>query len=125
MSETFNTKIKESSRDLTKREMVILKDISSANKLDEAVTDDGYLLIQPVAYAIVAVHNDKSDTKDYDNYVIICADGEKYATGSQPFWNSFKDIWDEMKDEPDWELKVYRRESRNYKGKYFITCALA
>lgn len=126
MSETFKTEIKFSTRELTRAERVKIKDISNAIKLDEVVDNGAKMLITPVDYAVIAVHNDKSDTKDYDNYVIITDDGTKYVTGSTPFYNSFKDIWDEMEgDDEPFEIEVFKKESKNYKGKYFITCALA
>lgn len=127
MRTEFNITIKESSKtDLTARERVLLKDTSNAVKLDEVVTEDGTpFVLSPVAYAVLAVHNEraKSDDKDYEQYLILDSDGNKYVTGSQSFWNSFADIWSDMEGEP-FEMSVYKRPSKNYTGKCFLTCSI-
>lgn len=121
----YKATVVEASRELTAREKIKFKDLSDAIPMDSAVTDDSDLIITPKAYAIVDVHNEKSDNKDYTKYVIEAADGKLYTTGSESFWKSFKDIWDEMAEEDEeWMLKVYKKDSANYKGKKFITCAI-
>ena len=120
----FESKISECSKELTARDRIRLKDTTDAIKLDEA-TAEGEVLITPSAYAILSVHNDKADDPDYEQYIIEDANGQKYVTGSQSFWNSFKAIWDEMKDEgEDYSVKAYRVPSKNYKGKDFLTCSI-
>lgn len=127
MRTEFNITIKESSKtDLTARERVLLKDTSNAVKLDEVVTEDGTpFVLSPAAYAVLAVHNEKakSDDKDYEQYLILDGDGNKYVTGSQSFWNSFADIWSDMEGEP-FELSIYKKPSKNYTGKCFLTCSI-
>lgn len=120
----FESKISECSKELTARDRIRLKDTTDAIKLDEA-TAEGEVMITPSAYAILSVHNDKADDPDYEQYIIEDADGQKYVTGSQSFWNSFKAIWDEMKDEDEeYSVKAYRVPSKNYKGKDFLTCSI-
>lgn len=127
MRTEFNITIKESSKnDMTARERVLLKDTSNAVKLDEVVTEDGTpFVLSPAAYAVLAVHNEKakSDDKDYEQYLILDSDGNKYVTGSQSFWNSFTDIWSDMEGEP-FELSIYKKPSKNYAGKCFLTCSI-
>lgn len=121
----YKATVTEASRELTAREKIKFKDLSDAIAMDSAVTEDEALIIEPTAYAIIDVHNEKSDNKDYRKYVIEAANGQLYCTGSESFWKSFKDIWDEMEGEDDdWSLKVYKKESANYKGKQFITCSI-
>lgn len=120
----YKVTISETSRQFTAKEKIQLKDVTNAIKLDEAANGDG-LIITPVAYAILDVYNEKSDNKEYKNYIILDKDGEKYYTGSNSFWNSFKGIWDEMENESDeWAIEVYKVDSKNYKGKQFITCSV-
>lgn len=120
----FESRISECSKELTARDRIRLKDTTDAIKLDEA-TAEGEVLITPSAYAILSVHNDKADDPDYEQYIIEDANGQKYVTGSQSFWNSFKAIWDEMKDEnEEYSVKAYRVPSKNYKGKDFLTCSI-
>ena len=123
--DNYRVSVKESSREITARERIMVKDTTNAIKLDEIANDKEGFVITPVAYAILSIHNDKSDNPDYENYVIFDKDGKKYVTGSPSFWNSFKGIWDEMAGEnEEYSLEVYKRDSKNYKGKQFLTCSI-
>ena len=120
----YTVAIKETSRELTAKKRIALKDTSDAFKLD-IVCDENPVIINPMDYAILSIHNEKSDNVDYVNYVIIDKNGDKYVTGSESFWNSFKDIYDEMLgDEEEWSIKAYKLDSKNYKGKKFLTCSI-
>lgn len=125
---TFSASIIEASRELTPVETVKMKDTKDAQRLD-AATADGPITFNPVMYAILAIHNEKSDDKDYEQYLIVDSEGNKYVTGSQSFWNAFMDIWADLQDltekgEP-WSLKVYQIPSKNYQGRNFLSCSLA
>ena len=120
----YSVSIKESSRELTAKQRIALKDTTGAVKLDEA-TQVEPVIINVDMYAILAIHNEKSENPDYDNYVVVDKNGTKYVTGSASFWSSFMDIFTEMEGEDEaWTLKVYRVPSKNYKGKDFITCSI-
>ena len=120
----YEVTIKEASMELTAKERIRLKDTTNAIKLDTA-TEEAPITITPKAFAILSIHNEKSDNVDYLNYIIVDKDGNKYVTGSESFWSSFKSIWDEMENEPEeWELEIYKLDSKNYKGKKFLTCSL-
>ena len=120
----YSVSIKESSRELTTKQRIALKDTTGAVKLDEA-TQVEPVIINVDMYAILAIHNEKSENPDYDNYVVVDKNGTKYVTGSASFWSSFMDIFTEMEGEDEaWTLKVYRVPSKNYKGKDFITCSI-
>jgi len=120
----YSASIKEASRDLTAKERIMLKDTTSAVKLDEATqVEDIHISVD--TYAILNIHNDKATPTDYENYIILDRNGTKYVTGSQSFWNAFMDIFNEMKNESEeWSIRVYRHPSKNYSGKDFITCAI-
>lgn len=129
-SASYSASIKDSSRELSPKERVMFKDLGNAIKLndmaEEAMKNDAKAIITKVVdYVIVGVHNEKSDDTDYDNYLIIDAEGNKYYTGSSAFWNSFKSIWDEMHDAgEDWGIQLNLIPSKNYKGKTVLTCSL-
>ena len=127
--EGYSVKIREASRDLTAKEKIALKDYSNATPLDTALNDIDVLTITPVAYVILDVHNEKSkQDKDYVKYVLIDNGGNKFVTGSESFFTSFKDIFDSMSSEApgeEYSIDVLKKPSQNYKGKSFITCALA
>lgn len=123
----FAVKIEESSKELTAKERIAFKDMSNAKKLDLEVEAGTALIIAPEAYVVLAVHNEKSDNKDYYNYCIVDKNGTKYVTGSESFWSTFKGIWDDMHEyapDEEFEVQVYKVESKNYKGKYFLTCSI-
>ena len=120
----YEVKITECSKDLKARERLFVKDTSDAIKLDEA-TAEGEIIITPAYYAILGVHNEKADDVDYSTYVVVDIAGNKFVTGSDSFFKAFLEIFNEMSGEDEeYSIKVYRLESKNYKGKSFITCSI-
>ena len=120
----YSVSIKETSKELSAKQRIALKDTTNAIKLDEA-TQVEPVIINVDMYAILAVHNEKSENPDYDNYIVVDKNGTKYVTGSASFWSSFMDIYEEMCDEDEeWAIRAYRVPSKNYKGKDFITCSI-
>lgn len=120
----YSVEIAETSKQLSAKERIRIKDTMDAIKLDEA-TKDGAIVINPAMYAVLNIHNEKSDNVDYKNYIVVDKDGTKYVTGSESFWSSFMNIYEEMDGEQEeWGIKVYRAPSKNYKGKDFITCSI-
>lgn len=122
--EGYSVNIREVSRTITAKERVMLKDTTNAISLDE-VTQDAKFVFEPDYYAILDVHNDKSEDKDYIKYVIVDKAGTKLVTGSESFFTSFKSIMDEMAGcDEEFGIEAYRMPSKNYKGKEFITCSI-
>lgn len=121
----YKATVKESSWEMSAREKLRYTDFTDVLQLDEA-TQAGDLIIDVDKWAVVMVHNEKSDTVDYVKYVIIDKEGQVYVTGSESFWRSFTAIYEVMSEEEEtvYSIKVYRRESKNYKGKDFLTCRI-
>lgn len=120
----YSVQITESSKELSHKQRVQLIDTTGCERLD-ALTKVEPVEIDIDFYAILAIHNEKSEDKDYLNYVVVDKDGTRYLTGSNSFWNTFINIYNEMKDETEeWKLKVYRMASKNRPGKDFITCSV-
>lgn len=122
----YSVKIEAASKELTKKERVMLKDTGDALKLDDVIQDEP-LIINVDFWVMLNVHNEKSDNVDYPVYLIVDNNGTKYVTGSEAFWTTFSDIWDEMTeggDEEEWQLKCYKLDSKNFKGKQFLTCSV-
>lgn len=121
----YAVKIIEASKELSAKERIKMKDTSNAMKLDVVLDGDDPLVITPVMYAIISVHNDKAEDPDYQQYIVVDESGAKFVTGSSSFWNSFIEIWNEMAEESEeWSLEIYKRDSKNYSGKKFITCSI-
>ena len=126
----YSATIVETSRELTAKERVMYKDTKNATSLlemaEEALGAGAKAIINNVTdYIVIDVHNEKSDDVDYKNYLILDREGNKYVTGSQSFWNSFMDIYNEMANETEpWGIELTLLESKNYKGKHILTCSL-
>lgn len=126
----YKASVSECSKELTLKEKIALKDTSNAIGLDlltqEANFNGVKVIIEVDYYATINIHNEKSDNKDYINFIVVAKDGTKYVTGSQSFISAFKDIASELSEagETDMTIEVYRKESKNYKGKDFITCSI-
>lgn len=123
----YTTSITESSKELSVREKIKLKDLTSAIAIDKVVEPEKPLVITPDFYAYLSIHNEKlpENEQDYKTMVIVDKSGTKYYTSSDSAISSFVDIFDEMIDtgEP-FEIEFYKKESKNYSGKHFITCSL-
>lgn len=121
---TYSVNITYCSKELSKYDKVKFKDTSFCTRLDEA-TKDGDVVIDYDFHLVLDVHNEKAkDDKDYTQYVIVAKDGSAYLTGSKNIYNSLMDIKEEMGDD-DFSIIVTRLESKNYKGKQFLSCHLA
>jgi len=125
----FSAVIRESSRELSAKERVMYKDLSNATSLVDYVKEcranDGKATVDYAEYAIVDVHNESADNKDYTVYLFIDKAGNKYYTSSEPAWNSFTEILKEMKDETEeWGLEFNLTPSKKYNGKEILTCSL-
>lgn len=125
--EGFVAKIRESSKELSAKERVAIKDTSNAISIDEVTAAEGKMIINYAYHVIIDIHNERSDNKDYVKCVVVDKDGNKYVTGSESFRNALVEIVEEMVDAGEGDnitIECYRKESKNYKGKSFITCSI-
>lgn len=122
--EGYNVTITKTSKELTHKERVRMKDTTNAIRLDE-VTKDGPVLIDLDFYAVLNVHNEKSESIDYTVCILVDKAGTKYRTGSPRFLTALDEIVVDMADcDEPWQLEVSRRPSKNYTGKEFLTCSV-
>ena len=127
----YNAKIISSSRELSAKEKIMLKDFNDCVGLDTAVTEDSPLTINVDLMVQVAVHNERANgDKDYTTTVIVSDKGTKYSTSSKSLSEAIQDINDEIVDSDDDELKdnltikIFKKPSKNYAGKFFLTAVL-
>ena len=124
---TYTATVAFSSKELSALEKVKIKDVKRAIRLDVATANES-ITIAPAYYAVIDIHNEKSDDKDYKNYVIVDINGERYVTGSNSFFNAFVDIFAEVEELIDdgeaVEFEIYQLPSKNYSGKKFLSCSL-
>lgn len=123
--EDYSAKITYSTRALTVREKIKFKRAIDVVKLDEETKAEPVQIDVDVALS-VKVHNEKSESKDYERYIVVDKDGTIYTTGSESFWRSFLDIFEELTDAGEEEciIKVVRIPSKNYVGRDFLNCQL-
>lgn len=125
---TYEAVVAESSKELTAREKIRIKDVSDAISIDALLDEGAGAEINVGYYALLKIHNEKAKDKDYEKIVIVDDAGTKYVTGSSSFMRSLFDIVSELKeageDSEPFAIKVFRKDSKNYSGKYFITCSL-
>lgn len=123
----YEVSIKESSKELTPKEKIRIKDLSNSINLDTLTQSEEKVVIDYDYHVILAIHNEKSkDRPDYENVVVVDTSGNKFNTGSNSFITALEEIIEEMQDagETDIQIEVYRKPSKNYKGKDFITCSI-
>ena len=126
--EGYKAKVVDSWKELSVKEKIAYKETDSFDKLDDIVQPDASLVIGLVNYITIHVENPKAEQAEYNQYVLVADDGNNYVTSSDNFNDSMKSMLDEIKDAGDdigdWKVKIYKRESKNFKGKYFLTCAI-
>ena len=125
----YSATIRECSKELSAKEKVMYKDTSNATQLVDYVRDcranDGRATIDYDSYAIIEVHNEAADNKDYTIFLFVDKAGNKYYTSSEPCFNSFLEIYKEMKDETEpWGLEFNLSPSKKHAGKEILTCSL-
>ena len=125
---SYSVAVLEKAGELTAKDIIRAKDVSNTISLDNVVSDKGEPknIGRIKAFIKLQVHNDKSNSdKDYEKLVVINENGEMYSTGSESFENSFRNLWAEVENFDDfWELVVFKKPSKNYSGKGFLTCTI-
>lgn len=117
---------------LSLEDRIAMKLFSNNHSINELCENEESksVLISVTNYAIMQVHNERSDNKDYRVFCLISTDGEYYTTSSESFWNTFDTIADELKDnnidlsETPINLKCLLKPSKNRQGKDFLTCTI-
>ena len=119
----YNVTIINSTRELTKREKVKYKELAGAKPLDELSQEIENPIIKVKDLILLEIHNEASENKDYTVCVIVDKDDNIYTTSSASFTEKSFDIYNDL-DGEDVDLKIIRKDSKNFKGKQFITCTL-
>ena len=110
---------------LSKKDQLQLKDLSDAIKLDQATQEKGTVIIEEVVnmVSLKLVSDDPQNPQEYAKTVITDAEGNRFVTGSESFSRRAWDIAEDMDGEP-FGLKVYRRPSKNFAGREFLSCSV-
>ena len=126
MAKDYSAVIEWANRELSPKEKIMFKDVSDSISLNDILLEQESIVIDVDTVCVIKVHNEKSERKEYPIYLVVDKDGNRYSTSSESFYAALSDILDEMADYPDLEysIKVFGKESKNYKGKSFITCRI-
>lgn len=119
----YSAIIEKSTRELTKREQVKYKELADAIPLDELSQEIENPVIKVKDLLLLNIHNEASENQNYAVCVIIDKDDKIYTTSSVSFIDKAFDIYEILEGE-DVDLKIIRKDSKNFKGKQFITCTL-
>lgn len=114
-------------KELTKKEVTMLKDLTDCKVLGVEVEESGCdIIIHPEFYALISIHNDSLSDPDYEALVIVDRDGTKYQTSSDSFILSFCEFMTDMQgeDPETWAIKATLKPSKNRTGKYFLKAVL-
>lgn len=131
---TYESNIAYSSRELTPVERIKMKDLGSTLSLDEELdtAPDNKIVFKIELVLLIDIKNlrSKSGNTNYAVTVIVDADtGIRYRTSSESFTNALSDIVDDLAKNniplTDVSFVAYRKPSKNYSGKNFLTCTLA
>ena len=125
--EGYSVKIIETSKELSAKEKIRIKDFTNARQLDDIIQGDEHFMLDYDYHAIMEVHNEKtkSANKDYKKVVIVDKAGNAFVTGSESFLTSMQDILSEMEgSDEEFQLDCYKVDSKNFQGKQFITCSV-
>ena len=121
----YKTETISTNRTLTGKEKLMLTDTSNAIPLDKATQDGATVAFTPAIYGEVKFTDESGAKKPFTKYVFIDTEGNKYSTGSETFWNSYKAIEEAMADsDEEWAIEVFSKPSKNYTGKCFISCCV-
>lgn len=122
----YEITIKETNKELSAIERLMVKDFTDAIKLDIAC-EGNEVLITPEVIAELDVYNEATENKEYTKIVMIDSKGDKYITGSETFRRNLKEIMEVVKSESitDYAIRIFKRDSKNYSGKKFLTCSIA
>lgn len=123
----YSVTILDTYKELTPKEKVMMKDTSNCISIDEATENGCHLAITVENVVKLGVHNpySKGDTEEYEKYVIVDKDGNKYVTGSTSLMSTLDGMFADMQGvEEEWAIDIYKKESKNFKGKGFITCSI-
>lgn len=127
---TYKATIIDQSPHITKFQAIMMKDTAGAIQLGDITETGETIRFRPVGWITLHVENSKSDDGEYDQYVFIDDDRNTYVTGSASFKKSFDEIMESLDDmeegeiPADWAIKVFAKDSKNYKGKKFLSCSL-
>lgn len=125
--EGYSVKITSTSKELSAKEKVRIKDFSNAAQLDDVIQGDSHFLLDYDYHADMDVHNDrtKNEKKDYKKRVIVDKAGNAFVTGSESFMTAMDDVLAEMDGaDEEFQLDCYKVDSKNFAGKQFITCTV-
>lgn len=128
----YNVTITDASKELTAREKIKLKHLNGVPKLIDLCLEKPYAF-SPKDWFLLNIHNEKVRRKDgntdYQILIVEDIDGNMYSTSSTSFYETFTDIFSDMKELVEetgeaYEVEAYQFPSKNYEGNNILSCRL-
>ena len=94
----FVRTITDTSRELTPVERIRVKMGTDAVSLDKMLDSVDEVVIDIDYYAVVSIHNERAQNKDYMRVMIVEKNGNMYYTGSNTFYVALMEILHEIAD---------------------------
>lgn len=110
-----------SSKELSKKDLLRLKDTSAALSLNDLVKTDGEKLrLIIIDYAYLEV---ETDQESFNKMILTDTDFNQYQTGSEVFSKSIQEIFTDLEDELEDGviIDVFKKKSNNQNG-FFLNC---
>lgn len=123
----YDAKIIYSSVELTPKEKIRLIQANDLIGLDGCIHPDVPFVIPYDYHVKIQVHNERAkNDKDYTILVIVDKEGNRYKTGSSSCEESLDEVVELLSEagETDFDLEFSFVPSKNYPGKYFISCTV-
>lgn len=118
----FKSVIIGTSFDMTKREEIKYKDISSCYPINDEKS--GFVIEDIKGFYTLHCENSGADNPEYDVFVIVCNDGKRYMTSSESFSEKAGDIISDLQGDGERiDLRLIKKKSKNFAGE-FLTCEL-
>lgn len=122
----YKAEITSCTTELSKKEQVYLTFMTGFDKLDELIQGfEDKLYMENPECAVVEVHNEAAENKDYKVYIFFNKEaGLFYQTSSDSCYEAYMQIKNIMEDEP-FNVNFMKLPSKNYNGKAFLTASIA
>ena len=123
----YQVEIVSSSKELSKKQQVALKNLNGGISIDTSIDTEptGHIDINGKEidyYATLHIINDRTESGEYENFIIAMKDGERYTTGSEFFRDTAIDIISDMEGETEvWSLRCFKVKTD--KG-HCLTCTI-
>lgn len=126
MEKKYTVTLKQSSKELSKRDILRYGDFSNSTKLVDVVNPDSPFVVEIDNLAVFDVHNEnakKDQSTDYTVMILIDKAGNSFSSSSSSLLESLLEIMEVMGDE-EYSVEIKEIPSKNFNGKGFLKASI-